>query len=67
MTWLDEDDMSDFKALPGECVLLDLSNASELKRIAPDILAATLEMVAFCNWRRAEKGYSPLLLVSCYA
>lgn len=67
MTWLDEDDMSDFKALPGEIVLLELTNASKMKRIAPDILAATFEMAAFCNWRRNEKGHPPLLLVSCNA
>ncbi|RWR04709.1 barstar family protein [Paenirhodobacter populi] len=65
MSWLDKDDMSDFKVLPGEIVLLELSHASELKRIVPDIL--TVEMAAFCNWRRTEKGYPPLLLVSCYA
>lgn len=67
MTYLDEDDMSDFKALPGEIVLLELSNASKMKRIAPDIFAAILEMTAFCNWRRDEKGHPPLLLVSCNA
>lgn len=67
MTKLDEDDMSNFKALPGEIVLVELSNASQLKRIAPDILTATLEMTAFCNWRRAERGDPPILLVSCYA
>lgn len=67
MSSLDEDDMSDFKVIPGEIVSLELSHASELKRIAPEILTTTLEMAAFCNWCRTEKGYPPLLLVSCNA
>lgn len=67
MTHLDEDDMSDFKALLGEIVLLELSGASELKRIAPDILSQILETTAFCNWRRADRGDPPLLIVSCNA
>lgn len=66
MTNLDEAD-SDFKALPGEIVALDLSHAGELKRIAPEILNDILELAAFCNWRRIERGRPPLLLVSCYA
>lgn len=67
MSSLDEDGMSDFKVLPGEIVLLELKNARELKRIAPDILTQTLEMVAFCNWRRIEQGESHLIVVSCDA
>ena len=67
MSSLDEDGMSDFKVFPGEIVLLELKNASELKRIAPDILTETLEMVAFCNWRRTKQDDSHLIVVSCDA
>lgn len=67
MTNLDEWGYSDFEISHGEMVLLQLANASALKRAAPEILVDTLEMAAFCNWRRAEVGRSPYLIVSCYA
>ncbi|WP_198731855.1 hypothetical protein [Paracoccus tegillarcae] len=47
MTWPNMDGMSEFKALPEEIVLPELSQASELKRLAPDILTETLELAAF--------------------
>lgn len=67
MSGLDDAGMSDFITSPGEIVLLHLSHANDLKQVAPEILNATLEMAAFCNWRRIDAGQPPLLMVSCYA
>lgn len=66
MTRLDEE-FSAVRVSPGDLVLLNLAHAGELKRAAPDILAAVLEMSAFVNWRRIEMGGAPILVVACYA
>lgn len=66
MTRLDEE-FSVVRVLPGDLVLLNLDQAGNLKQVAPEILAAVLEMASFVNWRRVEMGSAPILVVACYA
>ncbi|WP_226782999.1 barstar family protein [Oceaniglobus trochenteri] len=63
MTWLDDDGT----VAAGGPVTLHLTNTDDLKRRAPDILTDTLEMAAFVNGRRIEKGLTPILILSCDA
>ena len=66
MSNLDEE-VSGLELRPGDCVLLQLEHADVLKRAAPEILAAILELAAFVNFRRIEIGQSPILISSCNA
>jgi RNAse (barnase) inhibitor barstar len=64
MSRLDED-FSAVRVDTGEMVTLVLANAEQLKKVAPEILTAVLEMAAFVNFRRIETGDNPILIVSC--
>jgi len=68
MTYLDDPDaaMTTVHSPPGGIVVLKIAHAREFARRLPEIYAALIECSAFVNWRRLERGESPVLAVSFY-
>lgn len=63
MTWLDdpESGLSQVTVAPGDLVAIRIDDAQDFQRRCPDLFGDLIEMAAFVNWRRVEKGEPPLL------
>ncbi len=48
--------MTSWHVAPGEVVVIDLGDATDLARRRPDLYADLVECAAFVNLRRIEKG-----------
>jgi len=66
MTCLDEPEagMTHIHAQPGGVVALQLDHADELRQESRELYDAIIEGTAFVNWRRIERGYTPVLALS---
>jgi RNAse (barnase) inhibitor barstar len=68
MTYLAEPEqgMTSVHVLPGDVVVLCISNAGDLKTRCPEVFTALIECSAFVNWRRIEKGEPAVIALSFY-
>jgi RNAse (barnase) inhibitor barstar len=66
MTDLDDVDaaMTSVHAQPGGVVTLVLEHAKDFAMRCPELYATLVECAAFVNWRRIERGYSPVLAMA---
>ena len=66
MTHLDDPDaeLSRVCVKPGEVLSLVVQNAADLKKRCPELFADLIECAAFVNWRRIERGGSPVLAIA---
>jgi RNAse (barnase) inhibitor barstar len=60
MTYFD-DGMTRFTVAPGELFHLEVADTKDFAHRIPEIFQALIECAAFVNWRRIEKGDSPIL------
>jgi len=69
MTHLDDPDsgLSKARVKPGEVLSLVIENAADFKKRCPEQFADLVECAAFVNWRRIERGQSPVLALALYA
>jgi len=61
-----ETGITDFKVPPGNVLALRLDHVTNFRTRCPEIWSALIEMSAFVNWRRMEKGREPILALSFY-
>jgi hypothetical protein len=68
MTCLDDVDagMSSIHTPPGGIITLQLEHIDSFAERCPDQYAAIIECSSFVNWRRIERGDSPVLALSFY-
>lgn len=66
LTYVDDRDagMSEVHAPEGGVLVLQLEHAKDFALRCPEVYAATVECVAFVNWRRVDMGDGPALVLS---
>ncbi len=68
MTHLDDpsDRMSAVTCAKGDYFVLELVHVTSFRKRCPEQYDALVECTAFVNWRRLERGDTPLLMLSYY-
>ena len=68
MMYLDDPkaEMSAVTCAKGDYVVIELAHVEAFTKRCPEQYKALVECSAFVNWRRLEKGDTPLLMLSYY-
>jgi hypothetical protein len=61
---LPSDGMTKVHAPAGGVVTLQLDHADEFSRRCPGLYEDLIDCAAFVNWRRVERGHTPVLVLS---